>query len=83
MKFQNSFKTAYFLVQSFKKWYTAEVDGFGDIILKNGNLLQWYKKVKTAGLKQFNAVVKMIKKHEKNTCTEQSEVSKLFLNKTY
>jgi transposase len=59
-------ETAYFLVQSFKKWYGYDDNASVDIILKDGNLQQWYKKVKTAGLKQFNQVVKMIKKHEKN-----------------
>jgi transposase len=55
-------RNAYYLSQDFKHWYSGEDKG--DLSLQYGTLLQWYKKVEKYGLKQFNSVVKMIKKHE-------------------
>lgn len=58
-------KTAYQLCQEFKSWYSPE--NHRNHRLKNEQLLfEWYEKVESSGLKQFDSIVKMIEKHEEN-----------------
>lgn len=56
-------KTAYLLVQAFKKWYDI-----GNCLkqkkLIQQELYQWYIEVKNSNLQEFKSVVKMIRKHE-------------------
>jgi transposase len=62
-KISKNLETAYHLSQEFKRWYSG--DDSRNIILKGDNLQKWYKTVSDFGSKNFNPVVKMIKKHEK------------------
>jgi transposase len=60
-------KTAYNLSQDLKNWYDINNYNYKDrenkIKIKEA-LYNWYDKVKKSKITQFNAVVKMIKKHE-------------------
>lgn len=58
-------RRSYQLVQRFKQWY--DVANVGGLFMRiEQGLHQWLEDVEISGIKAFNAVCKMISKHEKN-----------------
>ena len=56
-------KTAYHLSQDFKRWYDINNTSNHRKYIEE-DLLNWYGKLKTAKIKEFKQVVRMIEKHE-------------------
>jgi transposase len=56
-------ETAYQISQNFKKWYNITNCRLDKTEIKEG-LYQWYYSIKTAEIKEFVSVVKMVRKHE-------------------
>jgi transposase len=54
---------AYLLSQKFKDWYNIN-NYVRDKKKKKNKLYAWYSEVKESEIKEFNSVIKMIRKHE-------------------